>query len=192
MNSVVTTQLEIVFYEYGVEDGWPCILSHGFPYDVHCYDECIQPLVNAGAYVIVPYLRGYGPTRFLSESTLRSGEQAVLANDLLELMDSLSINKAVLGGFDWGGRASCIVAALWPDRVTALVSGNSYNIQDIPRSNEPASAKEEATYWYQYYFHSKRGREGLRVNRSEIARLLWKMWSPSWSFTEAEFEATAA
>lgn len=123
---------------------------------------------------------------------MRSGEQAVLANDLLELMDALSIEKAVLAGYDWGGRASCIVAALWPDRVSALVSGNSYNIQNIPRSTEPAPASEEASFWYQYYFHSERGRRGLEVNRREISRLLWQMWSPTWNFSEAEFEATVA
>lgn len=192
LNSVTTSQLDVAYHAVGDKDGWPCILSHGFPYDVHCYDECATLLADAGAYVIVPYLRGYGPTRFLLKDTLRSGEQAVLANDLLELMDALSVEKAVLAGYDWGGRASCIVAALWPDRVSALVSGSSYNIQNIPCSMEPASASEEASFWYQYYFHSERGRRGLEVNRREISRLLWQMWSPTWNFSESEFEATAA
>ena len=192
LSRITTSQLEIAYHEIGDKEGWPCILNHGFPYDVHCYDECVKWLIEAGAYVIVPYLRGYGPTRFLLQNTLRSGEQAALANDLLELMDALSIEKAVLAGYDWGGRASCIVAALWPDRVSALVSGNAYNIQNIPRSMEPAPASEEASFWYQYYFHSERGRLGLQVNRREIARLLWQMWSPTWNFSEAEFEATAA
>ena len=191
LQRITTSQLDIAYHGSGNIDGWPCILNHGFPYDVRCYDECVQLLVNEGAYVIVPYLRGYGPTRFLSTDTLRSGEQAVLANDLLELMDALSIEKAVLAGYDWGGRASCIVAALWPERVSALVSGNSYNIQNIARSTEPASASEEAGFWYQYYFHSERGRRGLEMNRREITRLLWQMWSPTWNFSEAEFEATA-
>ncbi len=189
---ITTSQLEIAYHAYGDKEGWPCILSHGFPYDVHCYDECVNLLIDAGAYVIVPYLRGYGPTRFLSKDTLRSGEQAALANDLIELMDALSIENAVLAGYDWGGRASCIVAALWPERVNALVSGNSYNIQDIRRSMEPAPASEEASYWYQYYFHSERGRRGLETNRREILRLLWQMWSPTWNFSDAEFDTTAA
>ncbi len=141
--------------------------------------------------MIVPYLRGYGPTRFLSADTLRSGEQAVLGHDLLMLMDALQISRAVVGGYDWGGRAACIVSALWPARVVALVSGNSYNIQDIARSSEPASAEHEASYWYQYYFHAERGRRGLTRNRREIAKLLWKMWSPTWKFDAATFEQSA-
>lgn len=192
ISTVSTSQLNIAYSAHGSPAGWPCVLNHGFPYDVHCYAECIEPLVNAGAYVIVPYLRGYGPTRFRSEQTLRSGEQAVLANDLLELMDALSIARAVLAGYDWGGRAACIVAALWPSRVTALVSGNSYNIQNIPLAMEPAPPEEEASYWYQYYFHSQRGRNGLEVNREEIARLLWQMWSPTWHFTDEDFATSAA
>ncbi len=192
MKTVKTSQLEIGYFDHGSESGWPCILNHGFPYDIHCYDDCIEPLVGQGARVIVPYLRGYGATRFLSADTLRSGEQAVLANDLLELMDALMIERAVLAGYDWGGRAACIVAALWPERVSALVSGNSYNIQNIARSMEPASASEEASYWYQYYFHSERGRAGLQENRREIARLLWQMWSPAWPFDDATFNTTAA
>lgn len=188
IRTVNTSQLAIAYVEHGDTSGWPCILSHGFPYDVHCYDECIAPLVSAGARVLTPYLRGYGPTRFLSAETIRSGEQAALGNDLREFMDALRIESAVLGGFDWGGRAACIVAALWPERVLALVSGNSYNIQDIAASMHPAPANEEASYWYQYYFHSERGRAGLEKNRLEIARLLWKMWSPTWDFADAVFE----
>ena len=190
--TIRTSQLETAYYTYGSAEGWPCILCHGFPYDIHCYDDCVNPLVDAGAYVIVPYLRGYGPTRFLSAQTLRSGEQAVLANDLLELMDALSIHSAVLAGYDWGGRAACILAALYPKRVMALISGNSYNIQNIPQAMEPAKPAEEASYWYQYYFHSERGRRGLESNRREIARLLWSMWSPKWHYTDDEFEKTAS
>ena len=192
IHTVSTSQLEIAYSAHGDSAGWPCVLNHGFPYDIHCYTACIQPLVNAGAYVIVPYLRGYGPTRFLSDKTLRSGEQAVLANDLLEMMDTLSIERAVLAGYDWGGRAACIVAALWPSRVTALVSGNSYNIQDIKMSMEPKSPETEASYWYQYYFHSQRGRKALEINRDGIARLLWQMWSPTWRFSDDDFANSAA
>ena len=184
-------QLSVAYVEVGPSDGWPCILSHGFPYSVQTYTEAAQVLADAGARVILPYLRGYGPTRFLSATTPRSGEQAALGADLLAFMDALEVPRAVLGGYDWGGRASCIVSALWPKRVEALVSGNSYNIQNIARSGEPASAKEEASYWYQYYFHSERGRRGLEENRRDIARELWRMWSPHWDFSEQTFAESA-
>jgi pimeloyl-ACP methyl ester carboxylesterase len=184
--------LSIAYMEYGPASGWPCILGHGFPYDVHAYAEAAPLLAEAGARVIVPYLRGYGPTRFLSAGTPRSGEQAALGVDLLEFMDALHIERAVLGGFDWGGRAACIVAALLPMRVVALVSGNSYNIQNIAQAMEPATPAEEATFWYQYYFHSERGERGLTKDRRGIARLLWRMWSPNWAFDDATFERTAS
>lgn len=183
--------LETAYLEYGPSDGWPCIMVHGFPYDVQAYAECAPILAEAGARVIVPYMRGYGPTRFLSPDTPRSGEQAAFGADLLALMDALAIEKAVVGGYDWGGRAACIVSALWPERVTALVSGNSYNIQNIARSLEPAPAAQEAALWYQYYFHSERGRRGLTKDRRDVTRTLWRMWSPTWDFDEATFERTA-
>lgn len=183
--------LEVAYLEYGPADGWPCIMGHGFPYDVQAYTEATRTLAEAGARVIVPYLRGYGLTRFLSCDTSRSGEQAALGSDLLALMNALEIDRAVLGGYDWGGRAACVVAALWPDRVVALVSGNSYNIQNIPRSWEPLPAAEEAALWYQYYFHSERGRRGLTRNRRDVARQLWRMWSPTWDFDDATFERSA-
>lgn len=184
--------LEVAYRELGPADGWPCIMCHGFPYDVHAYAEVALILAEAGARVIVPWLRGYGPTRFLDARTPRSGEQAALAGDLLALLDALAIPKAVVGGYDWGGRAACIVSALWPERVQALVSGNSYNIQNIARSGEPAPAEREAAHWYQYYFHSERGRRGLSENRRDITRLLWRMWSPKWRFDDATFERSAA
>ena len=183
--------LEVSYRSVGPSDGWPCILGHGFPYDIHAYDEAAEILAGEGAWVIVPYLRGYGPTRFLSADTPRSGEQAALGADLLALMDALGIERAVLGGYDWGGRAACIVSALWPDRVQALVTGNSYNIQNIAQSWEPAPAAEEATFWYQYFFHSERGRRALERDRRDINRLLWKMWSPTWDFDEETFERSA-
>jgi pimeloyl-ACP methyl ester carboxylesterase len=142
--------------------------------------------------VIVPYLRGYGPTRFLSADTLRSGQQAVLGHDLLELMDALAIPSAVLGGYDWGGRAACIVSALWPERARGLVSCGGYNIQDVDGSAKPQSPEAEHRYWYQYYFHSERGRAGLAQNRREFGKLLWKLWSPNWRFDDATYERTAA
>ena len=184
--------LEIAYEEYGPASGWPCILGHGFPYDVHAYSNAAPMLAEAGARVIVPYLRGYGPTRFLDAKTPRSGEQAALGADLLALMDALKIERAVLGGYDWGGRAACVVAALWPEGAEALVSGNSYNIQNIARAMEPASPREEAAFWYQYYFHNERGRRGLEKDRRGVAGLLWRMWSPNWTFDEATFERSAA
>jgi pimeloyl-ACP methyl ester carboxylesterase/ribosomal protein S18 acetylase RimI-like enzyme len=184
--------LDLAYGEYGPADGWPCVLGHGFPYDVHAYADVAPVLAEAGARVIVPYLRGFGRTQFLRADTPRSGEQAALGADLLALMDALHIERAALGGYDWGGRAACVVSALWPERVMALVSGNSYNIQDIARATEPAAPSEEAAFWYQYYFHSERGRRGLTKGRRGIARLLWRMWSPTWRFDEATFERTAA
>ena len=183
--------LRIAYEDHGPEDGWPCILGHGFPYDVHAYEEVAPILAAAGGRLVVPYLRGFGPTRFLSSDTPRSGEQAALGADLVALMDALGIEQAILGGYDWGGRAACVVSALRPERVAALVSGNSYNIQAIARAMEPAAPAEEAALWYQYYFHNERGRMGLTKDRRGIARLLWRQWSPAWAFDEATFERTA-
>ena len=192
LRRVTAGVLDVAYLEYGPADGWPCIMGHGFPYDAHAYAEAGPPLAAEGARVIVPWLRGYGPTRFLSGDTPRSGEQAALGADMLALMDALGFERAVLGGYDWGGRAACVVAALWPGRVVALVTGNAYNIQNIARSWEPAGAAEEAAYWYQWYFHTERGRRGLAADRRGIARLLWQMWSPTWSFDDAAFERSAA
>ena len=191
VKTITAGVLEVAYLEYGPADGWPCIMGHGFPYDVHAYAEAAPLLDEAGARVIVPYLRGYGPTRFVSPKTPRSGEQAVLGTDLLALMDALGFERAVVGGYDWGGRAACIVSALWPDRVVALVTGGSYNLLNTPRSWEPAPAAEEAAYWYQYYLHSERGRRGLLQDRRGFARQLWKMWSPTWDFDEVTFERSA-
>ena len=183
--------LSVAYAEHGPADGWPCLLGHGFPYDAHAYDEVAPILAAEGARVIVPWLRGYGRTRFLSPDTPRSGEQAALGADLLALMDALEVERAVLGGYDWGGRAASVVAALWPERAQALVSGNSYNIQNIARAMAPLPPTEEAALWYQYYFHNERGRVGLAKDRRGVARLLWRMWSPTWDFDEAAFERTA-
>lgn len=183
--------LRVAFREYGPADGWPCIMGHGFPYDVEAFSESAKILADAGARVILPWLRGHGATRFLADTTPRSGEQSALGADLLALVDALKIEEAVLAGYDWGGRAACVVAALWPERVTGLVSGNSYNIQHIATAGEPADPEEEASIWYQYYFHSERGRLGLERNRRAIARLLWRMWSPNWAFSDTDFERSA-
>jgi pimeloyl-ACP methyl ester carboxylesterase len=184
--------LDVAYEKSGDPQGWPVVLLHGFPYDVRGYDEVAPRLAAQGARVIVPYLRGYGPTRFLSVETPRSGEQAALGSDLLALLDALAIPSAVLAGYDWGGRAACIVAALWPERARGLVSQNGYNIQDIARSGEPDDPENELRFWYQYYFHSDRGRAGLTRNRRALCRFLWRLWSPAWRFDEATFEASAA
>lgn len=184
--------LDIAYVEAGPADGPPVLLMHGFPYDIHSYVEVAPMLAGAGCRVVVPYLRGYGGTRFLSDGTPRSGEQAALGADLLALLDALAMPRAVLAGYDWGGRAACVVAALWPERCAGLVSFNSYNIQNIARAMEPEVAENEHRLWYQYYFHSERGRAGLAADRRGIARLLWRLWSPTWKFDDATFERSAA
>jgi len=184
--------LDVAYLEYGPSEGAPVILMHGFPYDVHAYEQVSPLLAAAGHRVVVPYLRGYGPTRFLSPDTPRSGQQAVLAHDLLALMDTLAMPRALLAGYDWGGRAACIVSALWPERVAGLVTQNGYNVQNVPTSERPAHPENEHRHWYQYYFHGERGRRGLAENRHALCRLLWHLWSPNWEFDEATYERTAA
>jgi pimeloyl-ACP methyl ester carboxylesterase len=177
---IQTPSLHIAYEHHGPADGEPVILLHGFPYDPRGYDEIAPELAVRGYRVIVPYLRGYGPTRFAGPDILRSGQQAALAQDLLDLMDALNLPQAALAGFDWGGRAACIVAALWPERVRCLVSADGYNIQDIARSTQPRSPETEHRLWYQYYFHTQRGVDGLTANRRELCKLLWQLWSPTW------------
>ncbi|MFM8680193.1 MAG: alpha/beta fold hydrolase [Alphaproteobacteria bacterium] len=191
MHIARTATLEIAFEQHGPASGPPVILLHGFPYDVRAYDEVAPALAADGCRVLVPFLRGYGPTRFLGASTPRSGEQAALGGDLLGFMDALGIARAALGGFDWGGRAACVVAALHPARARCLASCTGYNIQDIAASGEPAPAEQEHRLWYQYYLHSERGRAGLARDRRGICRLLWRLWSPEWSFDEAAFARSA-
>lgn len=183
--------LDVALEESGPADGTPVVLLHGFPYDAHAYDEVVPLLVAAGCRVIVPYLRGYGPTRFLSSQTPRSGQQAALAHDLLDLIDALALDRPVVAGFDWGGRAACIVAALWPERVRGLVSGNGYNMLDVAGSTRPAPPQVEHALWYQYYFHGERGRAGLDQHRFEFCKLLWRLWSPKWQFDDATYARTA-
>lgn len=183
--------LNVTYGEHGDNAAPAVFLLHGFPYDIHAYDEVTPVLTAAGCRVIVPYLRGYGPTRFLSAHTPRSGQQAVLAHDLLALMDALAIPQALLAGYDWGGRAACIAAALWPQRVRGLVSAGGYNIQDIAGAARPQSPENELRYWYQYYFHGERGRAGLTQNRHEFCKLLWRLWSPNWQFDEETYRRSA-
>ena len=183
--------LNIAYYEAGPADGPAVLLMHGFPYDIHSYVDVAPQLAAQGCRVIVPYLRGYGPTRFLDKTTPRSGEQAAIGADLIALMNALHIGRAVFAGYDWGGRAACIGAALWPDRCIGLVSVNSYLIQDIAHAMEPVRPEREVPLWYQYYFQIERGRAGLAANRRSIAKLLWTHWSPNWQFDDACFERTA-
>jgi pimeloyl-ACP methyl ester carboxylesterase len=190
--TIITPTLEIAYLEAGPLDGPPVILLHGWPSDPHDWDGVAPPLAAAGCRVLMPWLRGYGPTRFLDAATPRSGQQAALGADLRDFMDALGVGQAILGGYDWGGRAACVVAALWPERARGLVSITGYNIQNIPASGRPASAAAELRYWYQWYFQTERGRAGLRANRRELARLLWRLWSPNWRFDDATFEQTAA
>jgi pimeloyl-ACP methyl ester carboxylesterase len=191
LHSIDAGVLNVAYHEAGPPGGPPVFLMHGFPYDIHSYAEVAPRLAGQGCRVIVPFLRGYGPTRFLRADTPRSGEQAVLGADLLALMDALALPSAVLAGYDWGGRAACVVAALWPQRCAGLVSCNSYNIQDIAHAMQPDLPENEHRLWYQYYFHSERGRRGLAQDRRALCRLLWRLWSPSWGFDDASFERSA-
>jgi pimeloyl-ACP methyl ester carboxylesterase len=186
-----TTTLDVAYEESGNPGGTPVLLLHGWPYDPRCYDDVVPPLVAAGCRMIVPYLRGFGATRFLSADTPRSGQQAALGNDLRELLDALGIERATLAGYDWGGRAACIVAALWPERVRGLVTGNGYNIQNIAASAKPVAPAQEHRFWYQYYFHTERGRAGLEQNRRALCRYIWQIWSPDWAFDDATYEKSA-
>jgi pimeloyl-ACP methyl ester carboxylesterase len=183
--------LSIAYYDAGPVDGPVVMLMHGFPYDIHSFVDVAPLLAAQGCRVIVPYLRGYGPTRFRDTATPRSGEQAAVGADLIALMDALSEKRAVFAGYDWGGRAACVAAALWPDRCTGLLSVNAYLIQDIVKAMVPAKPEREVPLWYQYYFQVERGRAGLAANRRGIARILWRQWSPSWDFDDATFERTA-
>ena len=185
-----TPTLDIANEAHGKAGGTPVILLHGFPDDARAYDGCVAPLTADGCQVLVPYLRGYGQTRFLDPATPRSGQQAALGADLRDFMDALGIEKAVLGGYDWGGRSACVVAALWPERAIGLVSITGYNIQNIALSGQPADAEQEYRHWYQWYFNTERGRAGLAANRHAICRLLWKLWSPNWDFDDAKYAAT--
>ncbi|KAI1333313.1 Alpha/Beta hydrolase protein [Xylariaceae sp. FL0255] len=192
VKTIKTPVLKIAYHEHGEENGWPVVLVHGFPYDIHAYDEVAPLLVSAGARVIIPYVRGFGPTRFLSPDTMRSGQQAALGTDLIALLDALGIERAVLAGFDWGGVTTCVAAALWPDRVAGLVSYAGYDIIDVAGAKGVAiPASLECIMWYQHLFQSERGRACLARDRKALCKLLWRQWSPTWEFTDDVFERTA-
>lgn len=188
---VRTSVLEVAYEQSGPVDGLPVVLLHGFPYDPRSFDDVVRIITARGCRAIVPYLRGYGHTRFLSRDAMRSGEQAALGQDLLELLDALKVQQAVLAGFDWGARAACIVSALAPERARGLVSCCGYQIQNVAQAGEPADPDQEYRFWYQYYFHTERGRTALKSRRDELCRLLWKLWSPTWKFDETTYRDTA-
>ena len=184
--------LSVGYAEAGPADGPAVLLLHGWPYDIHSYAEATPVLASAGYRVIVPFARGYGTTRFLSDDTLRNGQQAVLAVDVIAHMDALGIDRATLAGFDWGGRSAGIVAAWWPDRCQALVSVSGYLIGSQAASAAPLPPAAEHTWWYQFYFATERGRAGYHQYRRQFNKLIWRLASPQWAFDDATFARTAA
>jgi pimeloyl-ACP methyl ester carboxylesterase len=192
VRTVRTPLLEIAYEVSGAANGAPIVLLHGFPDDVRAFDGVVPPLVAAGHRVFVPYLRGYGPTRFLDPKTPRMAQQAAIGQDLLDFMDALALSRVALAGYDWGGRAACIASLLAPARVRALVTAGGYNVQNTVEPSKPAPAIEERYYWYQWYFNTERGRAGLDANRRDICRLLWQEWMSPNKFDDASFERTAA
>lgn len=188
---VLGTAVDIAYERSGDPAGWPVVLAHGFPYDARGYDEVVPRLVAAGADVVVPYLRGFGPTRYRSASVVRSGQQAALGSDLRDLIAGLGLRSPIVAGFDWGGRAACVVSALWPQFVGGLVTSGGYNIHDIATmAVTPDEPSRESRMWYQWYLHSERGSAGLERHRAAFARQLWAEWSPHWAVPEGVFEAT--
>jgi pimeloyl-ACP methyl ester carboxylesterase len=184
--------LSVGYAEAGPADGPPVLLLHGWPYDIYSFAEATPVLAAAGYRVIVPFVRGYGTTRFLSAGTPRNGQQAVLAADVIALMDALSIGRAILAGFDWGGRSADIVAAVWPDRCSGLVSVSGYLIGSQQATAAPLPPQAELAWWYQFYFATERGRAGYEKYRRDFAKLIWQLASPKWAFDDATFERSAA
>jgi pimeloyl-ACP methyl ester carboxylesterase len=190
--SVATPVLDIGYEESGNSQAFPVILLHGFPDDVRAWDQVVPPLAAAGHRVLVPYLRGYGRTRFRDPNSPRMAEQAAIGQDLIDFADALKLPRFAVAGYDWGGRAACIAAALHPDRVRATVLVGGYSIQNTIVPSRPAAPETERALWYQWYFNTERGRAGLEANRRGICRLLWETWSPTWRFTDDTFNRTAA
>jgi pimeloyl-ACP methyl ester carboxylesterase len=189
--TVRTPTLEIGYAAYGDAAGFPIVLLHGFPDDIHAWDTVAPPLAAAGYRVLVPYLRGYGTTRFLDAAAPRMAQQAAIAQDLLDFMAVLGLERVGLAGYDWGGRAACITSILAPERVRALVTMGGYNVQNTLAPAAPGSAVEERALWYQWYFNTERGRVGLEKERYGICKLLWQEWSPTWHFDDATYDCTA-
>lgn len=190
ISTIATPNLDMAYEEHGPADGTPVILLHGFPYSPRTYDNVTPILADHGLRVIVPYLRGFGPTRFRIEAAVRSGEQAALGTDLIDLVMALGLNRPVVAGYDWGGRAACVAAAIRPDLVRGLVTCGGYNLFGPPVTH-PLSPEMEHVLWYQYYLHTERGRTMLETNRRGFCRLLWKLWSPQWNFDETTFASSA-
>jgi pimeloyl-ACP methyl ester carboxylesterase len=188
---VETPVLNIGYGDYGPNSGFPIILLHGFPYDVRCWDEVIPPLVEDGFRVLVPSLRGYGPTRFRDPESPRMAEQAAIGQDVVDFASALGIAEFTLAGFDWGNRAACITAVLHPHMVKALVAIGGYAVQDTVVKERPATAVKEAKFWYQWYFNTEQGRVGLEENRRDIIRYLWETWAPAWQYTDEYFNRSA-
>jgi pimeloyl-ACP methyl ester carboxylesterase len=184
--------LNVGYAEAGPADGPGVLLLHGWPYDIHSYVDVAPLLAAAGYRVIVPYLRGYGTTRFLSDETQRNGQQSVIARDIVALMDALNLQKAIIAGFDWGARTADIIAALWPERCKALVSVSGYLIGSQAAGKSPLPPAAELQWWYQYYFATERGRAGYKEFRRDFAKLIWRTASPKWRFDDATFDRSAA
>jgi pimeloyl-ACP methyl ester carboxylesterase len=190
--TVRTSVLSIAYEDSGDARGFPVILLHGFPDDVRAFDTVVPPLTKAGFRALVPYLRGYGPTRFLDSAAPRMAEQAAIGQDVIDFADALSLPRFALAGYDWGGRAAAIAAALHPDRVRATVLIGGYTVQNTVAPQPPGAPAGEHRLWYQYYFNTERGRAGLAANRHAICRYLWQQWSPTWRFTDETYDRTAA
>lgn len=184
--------LNVGYAEAGPSNGPVVLLLHGWPYDIHSFTDVVPVLTAKGYRVIMPYLRGFGTTTFLSDKTMRNGQQSALAADMIAFMDALKIDKATIAGFDWGARTAVIMAALWPERCNALVSVSGYLIVNLAANQKPLSPTAELGWWYQYYFATERGREGYSQNRNEFNKLIWKIASPKWNFDDATFNQTAA
>ena len=192
VKTVRTNILEVGYHESGPADGFPVLLLHGFPDDAHAYDGVAPILANAGYRAFAIYLRGYGPTRFLDPSAPRTAQQSAIAQDVVDVADALKLPRFAVSGYDWGGRASCITAALHPDRVRAAVLCGGYSIQNTITPGPPASPQAVRNSWYQWYFNTETGREGLTKNRKALCRYMWQEWSPTWRFTDAMYDQTAA
>ncbi len=191
IRSIQTPVLDIAYEESGNPQGFPIVLLHGFPDDVHAFDQVAPPLAKAGYRVLVPYLRGYGPTRFRDASAPRVAEQAAIGQDVIDFADALGLKQMALSGYDWGGRAAAIAAALHPERVRATVMIGGYTIQNVFGPQRPAPPEVERELWYQWYFNTERGRAGLAANRRSLCKLLWQTWSPGWHFSDEEYNRTA-
>jgi pimeloyl-ACP methyl ester carboxylesterase len=184
--------LNVGYVDEGPADGPAVLLLHGWPYDIHSFDEVVPLLTDAGCRVIVPYLRGYGTTRFLSDGTVRNGQQAAVARDAVDLLDALGVGQATIAGFDWGARTACIAAVLWPERCRAIVSVSGYLIGSQAAGALPLPPAAELQWWYQYYFATERGRAGYDANRNDFAKLIWQIASPQWDFDDASFDRSAS